>query len=196
MHFFTSNLLYYLQVDVVDSEYAQLMRDLDEAGEFQHVLRAHRNFLATVLRRPWWITLLCRMLLTACYRLVYDSLPYVAYYQQEGINEAATDDEYVHFHQGALSPSKISTTPLLPVVVPNEEVEAVRKDFFSQIVYLQTVMGKVENRGFMFRLDFNNYLSSLAQGALLSISVLHLSQMFTIDRCRIPRLRNRSCHFT
>ena len=50
MHFFISNLLYYLQVDVVDSEYAQLMSDLDEADEFQHVLRAHRNFLATVLK--------------------------------------------------------------------------------------------------------------------------------------------------
>ena len=26
-----------------------------------------------------------------------------------------------------------------------------------------TVMGKIENRGFMFRLDFSNFLSSMAQ---------------------------------
>ena len=58
----------------------------------------------------------------------------------------------------------MSTSTLLPVVVPTEEVESVRKDFFSQIVYLFTIMSKVENRGFMFRLDFNEYLSSLAQG--------------------------------
>ena len=50
MHFFISNLLYYLQVDVVDSEYARLTKDIAEARDFQEVLRAHRNFLSTLLR--------------------------------------------------------------------------------------------------------------------------------------------------
>ena len=165
MHFFISNLLYYLQVDVVDSEYAQLMSDLDEADEFQHVLRAHRNFLATVLKAALVDNLSVQ---DAIDRVLQACLRFVAVcrllHQQEGIDEGALDDEYAHFHQGVLSPSKVSASPLLPVVVPNEEVEAVRKDFFSQIVYLHTVMGKVENRGFMFRLDFNNYLSGMAQG--------------------------------
>lgn len=165
MHFFISNLLYYLQVDVVDSEYAKLMRDLDEAEEFQQVLRAHRNFLATVLKAALVDNLTVQdaidRVLQACLRFVAVCRLLL---QQEGVDGAALDDEYTHFNQGVLSPSKVSTSPLLPVVVPNEEVEAVRKDFFSQIVYLQTVMGKVENRGFMFRLDFNNYFSGLAQG--------------------------------
>jgi Gamma tubulin complex component C-terminal len=52
----------------------------------------------------------------------------------------------------------------LPVVtvIPAEEIESIRKEFFTQISYLFQVMRKVENRGFMFRLDFNGYLSELA----------------------------------
>ena len=51
----------------------------------------------------------------------------------------------------------------LPVVVPPEELEAIKKEFFSQIAFLFSVARKIENRGFMFRLDFNGYLSSLMQ---------------------------------
>ena len=48
------------------------------------------------------------------------------------------------------------------VVVPLEEVESVRKEFLVQIHFLFQVMRKVENRGFMFRLDYNEYLSKAA----------------------------------
>jgi len=41
-------------------------------------------------------------------------------------------------------------------------VQGLRKEFFTQISYLFQIMRKVENRGFMFRLDFNGYLSTLA----------------------------------
>ena len=50
----------------------------------------------------------------------------------------------------------------LPVIIPPQEVQALRKEFFTQISYLFQVMRKVDNRGFMFRLDFNGYLSALA----------------------------------
>ena len=108
MHFFISNLLYYLQVDVVDSEYAQLMRDIEQAKEFQDVLRAHRNFLATVLKAALVDSLTVQ---DAVDRVLQACLRFVAVcrllHQQEGINEAAIDDEYVHFHQGALSPQRL-----------------------------------------------------------------------------------------
>ena len=50
-----------------------------------------------------------------------------------------------------------------PVVIPSEEIEGVRREFFTQISYLFQIMRKVENRGLMFRLDFNGYLSALAE---------------------------------
>jgi hypothetical protein len=50
---------------------------------------------------------------------------------------------------------------LPPIVIPHEEIEAIRKDFFSQISYLFAIMRKVESKGFMFRLDFNGYLSNI-----------------------------------
>ena len=53
----------------------------------------------------------------------------------------------------------------LPVVVPPQELEAIRKEFFSQLAYLFSVARKMENRGFLFRLDFNGYLSGLMQDA-------------------------------
>jgi hypothetical protein len=51
----------------------------------------------------------------------------------------------------------------VPIVLPPEELEAIRKEFFTQISYLFHIMRKIESRGFMFRLDFNGYLSALAQ---------------------------------
>ena len=48
-----------------------------------------------------------------------------------------------------------------PVIVPPEEVENIKKDFFLQINFLFQIMKKVENRGFMFRLDFNEFISQL-----------------------------------
>ena len=167
MHFFISNLLYYLQVDVVDSEYALLLQEVDSAVEFQQVLRAHRNFLASVLKASLVDNTTVQ---DAIDRVIQACLRFVAVcrllHQQEGIERdggLGEGEEFALFRR-AVSPTKVSTSTLLPVVVPTEEVESVRKDFFSQIVYLFTIMSKVENRGFMFRLDFNEYLSSLAQG--------------------------------
>jgi hypothetical protein len=50
MHFFLSNLIYYLQVDVIDSEYDELAVRIENSNSFQQVLRAHRNFIANILR--------------------------------------------------------------------------------------------------------------------------------------------------
>ena len=61
------------------------------------------------------------------------------------------------------SASSSSTAPSagVPIILPPEELEAIHKEFFSHVSYLFQIMPKVENRGFMFRLDFNGFLSSL-----------------------------------
>lgn len=49
----------------------------------------------------------------------------------------------------------------LPIIIPTEELDAVRKEFFTQVSFLFHLMSKVDNKGFMFRLDFNGYLSQV-----------------------------------
>ena len=91
--------------------------------------------------------------------------------QQEGVDQDGGDlDEYGYGDQGSYSASSQSPRSQLrerarrlPVIVPPEELEAVRKEYFSQVAYLLQVMRKVENRGFIFRLDFNGFMSQLAE---------------------------------
>ena len=174
MHFFTSNLIYYLQVDVVDSEFESLQREVQGATDFQMVLRAHRNFLATVLRVSMVDHLTVQegveRVLQACLRFIAVCR---LLQQQEGVDQDGDlDDEHGYGDQGGYSASTQSPRSQLrerarrlPVIVPPEELEAVRKEYFSQVAFLLQVMRKVENRGFMFRLDFNGFMSQLAEAS-------------------------------
>ncbi len=56
-----------------------------------------------------------------------------------------------------------------PVYVPLEEFDAIKKEFYLQLSYLFQYMRKVETRGFLFRLDFNGFLS---QASLQSTGVM------------------------
>jgi hypothetical protein len=50
MHFFISNLLYFLQEDVVDAEFSGLISAIDSVTDFQSVLKAHRAFVVNIMR--------------------------------------------------------------------------------------------------------------------------------------------------
>jgi len=163
MHFFTSNLLYYLQVDVVDSEYSSFQSKMLEACEFQDVLRAHRNFLASVLRMSLVDNSIVQESID---RILQSIVRFMAIarllHQQEGIDESELNEEFFAYRRKSITPSKVATSSYIPVLVPPEELQAVRGEFFQQILFLFEIMKGVENRGFMFRLDFNGYLSSIA----------------------------------
>lgn len=145
MHFFISNLLYYLQVDVIDSEFCLLKDHMATASNFQDVLMAHRNFLSSVLRLSLVDNLTVK---EGIERVFHVCLRFIAVcrllHQQEDLVIGKTTNEKIQ-----------------PIVIPHEEIEAIRKDFFSQISYLFAIMRKVESKGFMFRLDFNSYLSNI-----------------------------------
>lgn len=140
MHYFISNLLYYLQVDVVDSEYVRLIEELSQANDFQMVLRLHRSYLANVLR------LMCldhvniqetfERLFHLCIRFIC-----LHHLQQQSLEENASHEP--------------------PIVIPTEEMEDIYKEFIQQIAMLLQLMKKLDTRGFLFRLDFNNYFSNL-----------------------------------
>lgn len=151
MHYFISNVLYYLQVDVVDSEYIRLIDELSQANDFQMVLRLHRSYLANVLR------LMCldhmniqetfERLFHLCIRFI--CLHHLQQHQEQRQQEETFHDEY---ESKNVSP---------PIVIPTEEMEDIYKEFIQQIAMLLQLMKKLDTRGFLFRLDFNNYFSNL-----------------------------------
>lgn len=138
MHYFISNLIYYLQVDVIDSEFSLLKEQISSASDFQAVLKSHRNFVSNTLRMSMVDNATVQegveRILQVCLRFI--ALCRLLHQQEEG-----------------------DVPPESVVVIPPEEVEAIKKDFFSQISYLFAVMRKIENRGFIFRLDFNSFFS-------------------------------------
>lgn len=203
MHFFISNLLYYLQVDVVDSEYAAFQQELRHLTEFQAVLMAHRHFLANILR----LAMLDNQAIQECFdRLLHLCLRFVAacriqarseaMYMESGTtatagprhgHESVLDETAAHlpaprdtWQTPMLNRSKLSLSPtpntgasqsttpqntssfVTPTYIPIEEFETIRKEFFQQLTYLLQFMKKVESRGFLFRLDFNGYISQHA----------------------------------
>lgn len=149
MHFFFSNLLYYLQVDVVDSQFAQFLAAVMDATEFQTVQRAHRSFLADVSR----LSLIDNMMVQECIeRILQVCLRFVALSRLLQQQEA---DIYSYSSSSNRRP---------PLIIPPEELTAIHSEFLTQLSHLFQVMRTVENRGFLFRLDFNGFISNLVAG--------------------------------
>eukprot|EP00981_Chlorochromonas_danica_P010507 scaffold3243_cov173-Ochromonas_danica.AAC.40 len=150
MHFFVSNLLYYLQVDVMDSEFTRLLDDLKTCRDFQSALTNHRHFLANIVRLTWLDQLALQenidRILHLCWRFVAS---YQLLVQSCGFGSTSADD----VSSGKYNP---------PVIVPSQEFDNIIRDFFQQVQYLVHMMRSTETRGFLFRLDFNGYLSQFS----------------------------------
>jgi hypothetical protein len=156
-------------VDVVDSEYGALQRDIVEATDFQSVLRAHKNFTSNMLRLSLIDNLsvqdgidrilhICLRFIAIC-RIMHRS-EFLDVDADDGTNSAANSPGKT---SGLLSDADRINILQAPIYVPPEELEHIRRDFFAQVALLFQLMRKVESRGFIFRLDFNNYLSGAAQ---------------------------------
>jgi hypothetical protein len=163
-------------VDVVDSEYGTLRREIAEATDFQAVLRAHKAFTANLLRLSLIDNLavqegidrilhICLRFIAIC-RIMHRSEFLDVENTQEG---AASAPSSPHKGTGELSDAERITLLQAPIYVPPEELEFIRRDFFAQVSLLFQMMRKVESRGFIFRLDFNNYLSAAAASGTLAV---------------------------
>eukprot|EP01041_Mallomonas_annulata_P006225 gene6225-12613_t len=153
MLFFISNLYYYLQVDVVDSEFSSLCTEINGSTDLQAVMRSHRNFITTIIRLSMIDNLSVQdgldRILQICLRFVS-----LCWYKDKDIDTDKgidIDTEHSNSHSNSLFESNVLY----------EELESIQKDFISNTSSLFNMMRKVENRGFMFRLDFNGYLSNL-----------------------------------
>lgn len=193
-------------MDVIDSEFSELLKTVNEAVDMQIVLKTHRIFLSNVSKMSFIdnvniqesfdrILQVCLRFISLCQLLYLDQhyqLSQSEYQEKqrkaEDIFSSSFREANVKFmgenprddidHQSVMS-SFTSLSSLItvdqninavsdkiPLVIPPEELDAVRKEFFSQVSYLFHVMSMLETKGFMFRLDFNGYLSQLVQESI------------------------------
>ena len=141
MHFYLSNLMYYLQVDSIDFQFNALMSKIDSSVDFQAVLRAHRNFIANMVSS----VMVDNIAVQECIeRILQVCLRFIA------ICKLIQDTEGSDLND----PDQL--------VVPSEEIQSVQKDFFSYVLYFFQIMQKVDSKIGLDQLDFNGYLSKIA----------------------------------
>ena len=164
-------------MDVVDSEFCTLHEVVSSATDFQSVLKAHKNFISTIMRLSNIDNVVVQegieRVLQVCVRFIAVCR---LLQQQEEENDADDNNEsknrygdytdrnsLTKYENLIKNPMKVERKRIIPIVIPPEEIVGIRKDFFTQISYLFQIMRKVENRGLIFRLDFNGYLSALSE---------------------------------
>lgn len=135
-------------MDVVDSEYSTLQKEVATAADFQSVLRAHKTFTSNMLR----LSLIDHTSVQeGIERILQICLRFIAVCRILHQSEFLNEDIVSGCEDAPNAP---------PIYVPPEEFTHIRKDFFAQVSMLFQLMRKVESRGFIFRLDFNGYLSN------------------------------------
>lgn len=127
----------------MDTEFSALLVEINNAVNFQSVLRAHRNFIAAIVKMSFVDN---SVIQDAIERVLQICLRFLSVSSLLRLQDSADSE----MKAGRSVPQ-----------VPPEELVAIKKDFFSQLSYLFQLMRKIENRGFIFRLDFNGFLSEL-----------------------------------
>ena len=134
---------------MIDSEYALLQKSMTSSDDFQTVLKAHKNFIANIVR----LSLMDNSSIQeGLERILQVCLRFVAVCRL--------------LHQAEEGQTETERQP--PIYIPPEEFAAIRKDFFSHVTFLFQIMRKVESRGFMFRLDFNGFISKISMDLTLN----------------------------
>lgn len=128
-------------MDVVDAEFVNLQQISTEAVDFQLVLRAHKTFLANILRLSMIDN---SSIQDSMDKIVHICIRFIALYRLMSENE---------------NMDSVPAAVVPPLYVPPEELSIIRKEFYAQVGYLFYLMRNLDCKGFMFRLDFNNFMS-------------------------------------
>jgi len=181
MHFFISNLLYYLQVDVIDSEYNILLTEIySTINDFQYILKIQKQFLSNVIRLSYInnisiqenldrILQICLRFIAICrilHNIENNNYNYIDNNNSDnnGKGDLNVDNDFHKINNNNNINNRNGNSrrvvKVLPIYIPPEEFIFIKKDFFQQISLLLHIMKKVDSRGFLFRLDFNGFLSS------------------------------------
>jgi hypothetical protein len=151
-----------------------VIKEMKESNNFKDVLNLHKTYIATLLRLSMVDNLIVQEALD---RVVHVCLRFLALCTvQEQLNadhnisspprgprktSLKTSNKSKSFEVRGVSKETASPADKR-VSVPIEEIEDIRRDFNRQSINLYQIMKKVENRGFIFRIDFNGYVSNLS----------------------------------
>lgn len=149
--FFIDNLQYYLQVEVVESQYSIMMKKIEERTDFEQIQKAHNCFLANILS-------LCFMLESAEYSMILSRTMGLSSESQvfKIINKI------LQLIENFTSFAFICSNPL------NEEDEKTFDNFDKLFAsFIESLMNKLRNlqgsapvAQLLLRLDFNFWFSS------------------------------------
>jgi hypothetical protein len=151
-------------VDVVDSEYSDLIKEIHSLqssssssssasrgnqNDFQAILRIHKKFLANILKLSMIDHLGIQETID---RILFICLRFIACVRIQSDHENPQEGS-----SGSVNSPRAEESY---VFIPVEEYSNIQNEFFLQISFLFQTMKTLDSRGFLFRLDFNNYLSN------------------------------------
>ena len=136
------NLQYYLQVDVLESQYWQLISEISKTRDYQHLATAHHNFLISLhtqcfLNHPFIYATLSSLLTQ-----VHDFCQFM---------ETGVKWDQLHM---------LSTESFLKKVNKiNEDFDGVSRRLFDILSSLKQMQGTQYTSQLVMRIDFNKYYS-------------------------------------
>tara|TARA_A100001015_G_scaffold320234_1_gene445885 strand:- start:3315 stop:3881 length:567 start_codon:yes stop_codon:yes gene_type:complete len=133
MSFFISNLVYHMQVDVVDLLFNAMLEDIGKASTFGDVIRSHRNFVAAMASAAFLDDIAIQ---ESFERVVQICIRFIALMDIHDTHLDVTDGE--------------------GIVVEMQEIE---REFFGETRFLFQVLRKVDTKGLLLKLDFNHFFS-------------------------------------
>jgi hypothetical protein len=127
------------------------MSELHVCEDFQRAMNSHRHYLSTITRLCWMDQTAVQTCLQGVLHICWRFIAVVQILDSNSIHASTTNVN------NASSASK----PLyrLPPILPEQEIEAIQKDFSLQLHYLLHMLRATDTRGLLLRLDFNSFLS-------------------------------------
>jgi hypothetical protein len=124
------------------------------SNDFQTILRIHKKFLVNILKLSMIDHLGIQEIID---RILHICLRFIACCRLQNHSDQAIFSQPKD-QSGNVSSKKEAAEEF--TYIPEEEFENIQKEFYQQISLLFQGMKTLDSRGFLFRLDFNNYLSN------------------------------------
>ena len=106
---------------MVDAEFSQFIHKIETASDFQSVMKAHRDFIASIVRLSMVDNLVVQENFERIFQLCLRFVAVVRILHEQQFPE-----------QSATSDVNAKTRPR-PVIVPQEELDAIQKDFTTNV---------------------------------------------------------------
>lgn len=162
------------KVDVIDSEFTRLVNEIQNSTDFQLVYKLHKAFLITVSRLAFIdhiavleviekiLMISVRFMALCRVKFMQESKLYK--YPEQLFNSRARKDHIQQVNSSKTSDGNNFLSKFrfdVPIVIPYEEITAIKTDYLKHVEQLFKIMARVDNHLFLFRLDFNSYFSKL-----------------------------------